>query len=64
MRDKSFNRDRQEDEPDWIGSGADKKLTQGGCVSNLIKIFDDRTTIYDPGAHLNPVLAHTMALLI
>jgi hypothetical protein len=41
----------------------DKKLHRGGCVSNLIKFFDDQATVYDPGAFLFPVIAGTTALI-
>ncbi|KAM0904538.1 hypothetical protein ACQ4PT_017980 [Festuca glaucescens] len=61
--ERCWNRDRQEETSDWIGKERDIKPPQGGRVSNLIKIFDNQSAIYDPGAKLRSVSAVSMTLI-
>jgi hypothetical protein len=61
--EKGCDRVRREDSSDWIGKIRDIKLPQGGRVSDLIKVFDNQSVIYDPGANLVSVLAVSMSLI-
>ncbi|KAM0925681.1 hypothetical protein ACQ4PT_004036 [Festuca glaucescens] len=54
---------RHEGALDQIGKEAYKSLGRGERVSNLIKIFDNQTTIYDLGADPTSVPAQAMALI-
>jgi hypothetical protein len=56
----SGNRVLHDSTSDRIGGRADIKPHRGGRVSDLIKAFDNPTTIYDPGA--DPAAATSQAM--
>jgi hypothetical protein len=57
-----WNRVCQKETPDWIGKGRHIKPSHGVRVSNLIKIFDNQSAIYDLGAQLRSVPARRMVM--
>ncbi|KAM0887680.1 hypothetical protein ACQ4PT_028857 [Festuca glaucescens] len=61
--ERCCDRVRQEESSDWIGKRRDIKLPQGRRVSNLIKIFDNQSAIYNPGANFVSVSAVSMSLI-
>jgi hypothetical protein len=59
----SGNRGLHDSSPDQIGKAANIKPRRGGRVSDLIRAFDNPTTIYDPGADLEIASRQAMSTI-